>query len=171
MKANVVLRKFFKKHGTKKLAATLGLSAPFLYKWCQPDGGKATGGWNPLARVAALTAATGDGMLLDHLCTEAGGRFVRPAELPALARRCREQILTELNQVLKSEERSKEPEVRSQESEVSPALGKGSRCQPEGFRSPAGGSRCQYRRPGGRCGFPARKLLPSAANQRSRSLS
>jgi len=86
MKANEVLRKFFKKHGTKQLAQTLGLSEPFLYKWCQPDGGKASGGWNPLERVAALTAATGDGALLDHLCEQAGGRIVHnpPAVLALL---------------------------------------------------------------------------------------
>ena len=139
MKANEVLRKFFKKHGTKQLAATLGLSEPFLYKWCQPDGGKATGGWNPLERVAALTAATGDGMLLDHLCEQAGGRFVRADELPELVRQIWEKFKQELDQMLQSPDRRQQADV--------------CQCPAEGSRCSSGSSRCPNRLPGGRCGF------------------
>ncbi len=139
MKANEVLRKFFKKHGTKKLAGTLGLSEPFLYKWCQPDGGKASGGWNPLERVAALTAATGDEALLDHLCEQAGGRFVRSAEMPTLLRRWWTQLKAEMEALLKTEGGK-----RKAEAALEPAGDL--QCQPGGFR-------CRHRLPGGRCGF------------------
>jgi hypothetical protein len=77
MKANEVLRAFFKKHGVKRIADALGLSESFLYKWCQPDGGKATGGWNPLERIVALALATGDVALVQWLCQQVGGYFVR----------------------------------------------------------------------------------------------
>ena len=132
MKANEVLRKFFKKHGTKKLAAALGLSEPFLYKWCQPDGGKGTGGWNPLERVAALTQATGDEALLDWLCQQADGRFVRSAELPPFVRRCWNQMIAEMEGFLKRE-------VRPPKAPVAAAA-------PDA-------ARCRHRLPNGRCGF------------------
>jgi hypothetical protein len=76
MKSNEVLRDVFKKHGTKKIAGGLGLAVSFIYKWCQPDGGKASGGLNPLERIAALIRITGDLRPLHWLCEQFGGYFV-----------------------------------------------------------------------------------------------
>lgn len=142
MKANEVLQRFFKKHGTKHLAQTLKLSEPFLYKWCQPDGGKATGGWNPLARVAALTEATDDDELLDWLCAQRGGRFVRRAELPALARQYENQFLAEVKRFFQSLVKPIRPALRS------------SAERSDGAPNQPGGSRCRFRLAGHRCGFP-----------------
>jgi len=102
MKSNEVLQRFFKKHGTKQLAATLGLSEPFLYKWCQPDGGKATGGWNPIERILVVTLATGDRSLVEFICKQAGGRFVQGEALRSLICQDCEQLITKLEGVMRA---------------------------------------------------------------------
>lgn len=85
MKSDEVLRAFFKKHGVKHLADALDLSEPFLYKWCQPDGGKATGGWNPLEGITAITQASGDVSLVQWLCQQCGGYFApNPTAQPGM---------------------------------------------------------------------------------------
>ena len=76
MKSFELLRDIFKKHGVKKIAPAMGTAVSSLYKWCQPDGGKSAGGWNPLERVASLMRVTGDLRPLHWLCEQFGGYFV-----------------------------------------------------------------------------------------------
>ena len=42
-----------------------------IYKWCEADDGKASGMWNPLVRLARLTALTGDPRPVEWLCRAA----------------------------------------------------------------------------------------------------
>ena len=80
MRSYDVLKKAADVIGVKALAAKLRLSPALVYKWCQeydpkdPDIG---GARNPLDRLAEIVQATGDERVVNWLCHEAGGFFVR----------------------------------------------------------------------------------------------
>ncbi len=84
MKSWEVLKKASDGIGVKALAGALRLSPALVYKWCQessredPD---ASGARNPLDRVAAIMKATADTGVINWLCHEAGGFFVRNPEV------------------------------------------------------------------------------------------
>ena len=138
MKSHEVLRKAIKPVGCKHVAAELKLSPSLIYQWSRDKDGKSAAA-NPLDRVAQLVAVTGDESLLDHLCQQAGGRFVRPEELPALVRRCLLQVKAEVDALLKAEGGKRKDAFN-----------------PAGVcRCPAEGSCYSHRLPGGRCGFRA----------------
>jgi hypothetical protein len=77
MKSVAVLRAVLPKAVVKQVAADLGLHENTLYKWCEPDGGKAAGVLNPLERLAQLLQSTQDVRLVEYVCELAGGHFVR----------------------------------------------------------------------------------------------
>ena len=77
MESHEVLREAFQKTSPKEIAAELGLSLSLVYKWSQPGNGKGSGVDNPLDRVAQLTRLTKNPHLIEWLCHEAGGYFVR----------------------------------------------------------------------------------------------
>jgi len=99
MESHVVLRRAFKKVGCKKVASELGLSVSLIHQWSRVRDGKSEA-LNPLDRVAQLVALTKDERLLDWLCRQAGGRFVRQAEMPPLVRGWVEQITAEWKALL-----------------------------------------------------------------------
>src|ERR1043166_4764473 len=76
MKSNELLRQVCKKKGFKNVASESGLALSCIYKWCEPDGGKASGALNPLERVALLLQITNDPRLAQWVCECAGGYFV-----------------------------------------------------------------------------------------------
>lgn len=77
MESHALLSQCFKKLGVKHCATELGLSAPLLYKWCEPNKGtEDSGAVNPLDRVAQIVRLTGDRAPVDWLCAQAGGVFV-----------------------------------------------------------------------------------------------
>lgn len=79
MKSWEVLRESTEKVGVKAVAARLKLSTALVYKWCQEPGSLepgASGARNPLDRVAAIVATTGDITPLTWLCNAADGFFV-----------------------------------------------------------------------------------------------
>jgi hypothetical protein len=77
MESHELLSQCFKKQGVKHCATELGLSAPLLYKWCEPNKGTDdSGAMNPLDRVAQIVRLTGDRSPIDWLCAQAGGVFV-----------------------------------------------------------------------------------------------
>lgn len=82
-KPNVVCREVFIDNNIKDLAGEMGLSAAFLYKWCQADGGRASGGFNALMRISALTRITKDLRPVKWLCSDAGGYYVHNPEVKA----------------------------------------------------------------------------------------
>lgn len=85
MKSNELLREVLQDYGFKRAASELGLSESCLYKWCEPDGGKASGALNPLERSALLYRLTGDRRLIQWPCSQADGYFTPnppPAPLP-----------------------------------------------------------------------------------------
>lgn len=80
MRSYEVLRDAAEKIGVKALAAELRLSPALVYKWCQessesdPD---SSGARNPLDRLAELVRATGDARVVNWLCHESDGFFVK----------------------------------------------------------------------------------------------
>ncbi|MCO6435688.1 MAG: helix-turn-helix domain-containing protein [Phycisphaerae bacterium] len=80
MRSHEILKRAADRVGVKALAAELRLSPALIYKWCQefdatdPD---ASGARNPLDRLSDLVRLTGDHAVVNWLCHEANGFFVR----------------------------------------------------------------------------------------------
>ena len=77
MQSHEVLREVFEKCSAKQIAADLDLSLSLVYKWSEPPTieGPPTG--NPLERVAALYRCSGDERILQWLCQQAGGFYIK----------------------------------------------------------------------------------------------
>jgi len=85
MDSNQVLRNAIEKVGAKKVAGDMRVSLSLVYKWCQPSAAddstiEPSGARNPLDRVAALLESTGDADVVQWLCEQAEGFFVRDSE-------------------------------------------------------------------------------------------
>lgn len=72
-----VMKKAFEKAGPKEVAAELGLSLSLIYKWAQPNTELGSGSRNPLDRVKKLMELTQEILIIQWLCQQAGGFFVR----------------------------------------------------------------------------------------------
>jgi hypothetical protein len=81
-----VLREAADRIGVKALASRLNLSTALIYKWCQEpakDDPSGSGARNPLDRLKEIVEATDDPRVVNWLCHEAGGFFVKnPAVEP-----------------------------------------------------------------------------------------
>jgi hypothetical protein len=77
MQSHEVLREVFENCSAKQIAADLDLSLSLVYKWAEPPttDGPPTG--NPLERVAALYRCSKDERLLQWLCQQAGGFYIK----------------------------------------------------------------------------------------------
>jgi hypothetical protein len=77
MQSHEVLREVFQKCSAKQIAADLDLSLSLVYKWSEPpaEDGPPTG--NPLERVAALYRCSHDERILQWLCQQAGGFYIK----------------------------------------------------------------------------------------------
>ncbi len=89
MQSYELLREVFKKTSAKQVAADLGLSLSMIYKWAEPtervepmpaEPAVGSGASNPLDRLVALHRCTGDRRLIQWICQQAGGFFVRNPE-------------------------------------------------------------------------------------------
>lgn len=80
MESHELLREVFQKVSPKHAAAELGLSLSMVYKWAEPPD-QQSGAANPLDRVAALVRLSDDPRIVQWLCQNAGGFFIRnPAQ-------------------------------------------------------------------------------------------
>ena len=77
MESYEVIREAFKKSSPKEVAAELGLSLSLVYKWAQPNTELGSGSRNPLDRLNRLREVTGDTGIIQWLCEQANGCFVR----------------------------------------------------------------------------------------------
>jgi hypothetical protein len=77
MESHEVLREAFQQTSPKEIASEMGLSLSLVYKWSQPGDGKGSGVENPLDRVVQLVRLTKNPRLVEWLCQQAGGYFVR----------------------------------------------------------------------------------------------
>lgn len=77
MQSHEVLREVFEKCSPKQISADMDLSLSLVYKWAEPPGADGQPSTNPLERVAALYRCSQDERLLQWLCQQAGGFFIR----------------------------------------------------------------------------------------------
>ena len=77
MQSHEVLREVFEKTSPKEIAASLDLSLSLVYKWAEPPTPEGPPTGNPLERVAALYRSTQDDRILQWLCEQAGGFYIR----------------------------------------------------------------------------------------------
>ena len=95
MKSWEVLREAADRIGVKALAAKLNLSTALVYKWCQESPREepgSSGARNPLDRLKEIYDATEDDHVVNWICHEAGGFYVKnPTVKPGAAE---ENLLT-----------------------------------------------------------------------------
>lgn len=83
MQSHEILREAIDKVGVKAMAAHLKLSPALVYKWCEPadpTDPDASGARNPLDRLRDIVVLTKHVPLVNWLCHEADGFFVRNAD-------------------------------------------------------------------------------------------
>jgi len=76
MQSHELLREVFQRANPKEAAAELGLSLSMIYKWTEPPEQK-SGAANPLDRVYVLYKTTKDPRIVQWLCEQAGGFFIK----------------------------------------------------------------------------------------------
>jgi hypothetical protein len=77
MQSHEVLREVFEKCSAKQIAADLDLSLSLVYKWAEPPSSDGPPTGNPLERVAALYRCSKDERILQWLCQQAGGFYIK----------------------------------------------------------------------------------------------
>lgn len=84
MESHEILRDAFEKTSPKEIASQLGISLSLVYKWSQPpeEEGQGSGSRNPLDRTTELIRLTRDIRIIQWLCHQCGGFFVRNPKSP-----------------------------------------------------------------------------------------
>ena len=80
MKSHQIIKESCKKRGIKSVASEIGVSSSLMYKWSQPYDGTGSGSKNPLDRIVELINAVQDPSLIEWICEQSGGYFVRDPE-------------------------------------------------------------------------------------------
>jgi transposase-like protein len=76
MESEQVLREAIKGTTVKEVAHQLGVSAPLVYKWCEPKGENASGTDNPLDRLLRFCEVTGSEKPIQWLCEQVNAFYV-----------------------------------------------------------------------------------------------
>ena len=97
MESHEVVRQALDKISPKEVAAEMGVSLSLVYKWAQPDDNQGSGTANPLDRVLQLYSLTKDDHLVQWLCSQAAGVFVKNP--PST---CRREIVQQFADLLSS---------------------------------------------------------------------
>ncbi len=77
MESNEVLKQALRKTSPKAVAAELGVSLSLVYKWTEPAAGDGSGSRNPLDRLQKVIELSGDTGIVEWICQQNGGHFVR----------------------------------------------------------------------------------------------
>ncbi|MGB0991918.1 MAG: hypothetical protein ACPG32_05560 [Akkermansiaceae bacterium] len=80
MKSHEVLKTAFDKSSPKLIASELGVSLSLVYKWAQEQSESGSGSRNPLDRVMEIHEHTEHMGIIEWLCEQCGGYFVRNPE-------------------------------------------------------------------------------------------
>lgn len=76
MKSHSLLKKTLKVVSAKGIARAMNLSVSTIYKWAEPRT-RGSGIRNPLDRVVLLHKITGDKRVINWICSEADGYFIK----------------------------------------------------------------------------------------------
>ena len=77
MESHEVLKEALEKTSPKAVAAELGVSLSLVYKWAQEQSSTGSGSRNPLDRIVEIVRLTEDKRIVEWLCAQSGGYFVR----------------------------------------------------------------------------------------------
>lgn len=81
MDSHNVLRQALQKTSPKAVAADLGVSLSLVYKWTEKPNDDGTGSKNPLDRLLQIIQLSGDTGIVEWLCREQSGSFVRDPDV------------------------------------------------------------------------------------------
>ena len=76
MKSHILLRKILKTPSAKEIARAMNLSVSTIYKWTECRA-RSSGIRTPLDRVVLLHRVTGDKSVINWICSEADGYFIK----------------------------------------------------------------------------------------------
>jgi hypothetical protein len=77
MESHEVLRNAFAKTSPKAVASDLGISLSLVYKWAEKQSEDGSGSRNPLDRLIKIIELSEDLRIVEWLCQQTGGYFVR----------------------------------------------------------------------------------------------
>ncbi|MGJ8725981.1 MAG: phage regulatory CII family protein [Roseibacillus sp.] len=77
MESHEVLKEAFEETSPKAVAAELGVSLSLVYKWAQEQSSTGSGSRNPLDRILEIVRLTEDPRIVEWICAQSGGYFVR----------------------------------------------------------------------------------------------
>ncbi|HUJ09792.1 MAG TPA: phage regulatory CII family protein [Verrucomicrobiae bacterium] len=83
MKSHELLRETFRTHNPKQIAEEIGVSVSMVYKWAEPPE-QGSGTTNPLDRIASLIRAAQDVRLVEWICMQADGFFIKNPKIRRL---------------------------------------------------------------------------------------
>ena len=81
MESHEVLRLALRKTTPKAVAAELGVSLSLVYKWAEKPSETGSGSRNPLDRLMEIIELSGDAGIIEWLCRNNGGYFVRDPDV------------------------------------------------------------------------------------------
>ena len=77
MQSHEVLKEAFEKSSPKAIASDLGVSLSLVYKWAQDQSDSGSGSRNPLDRIMEIYRHTEHIEMIEWLCEQSGGYFVK----------------------------------------------------------------------------------------------
>lgn len=83
MESHELLKRAFRKTSPKAIASDLGISLSLVYKWAEKPTDDGSGSRNPIDRLLQIIELTEDTEIVEWLCRQQGGTFVRDPELKA----------------------------------------------------------------------------------------
>lgn len=81
MESHEVLRQALRKTSPKAVASDLGVSLSLVYKWAEKPSDDGSGSRNPLDRLLQIIELSGDTGIIEWLCRQQGGHFVKNPEV------------------------------------------------------------------------------------------
>jgi hypothetical protein len=81
MESHEVLRRALRKTSPKAVASDLGISLSLVYKWAEKPTDDGSGSKNPLDRLLQIIELSGDTGIVEWLCRQQGGHFVKDPDV------------------------------------------------------------------------------------------
>jgi hypothetical protein len=81
MESHEVLRRALRKTSPKAVASDLGISLSLVYKWAEKPAEENSGSKNPLDRLRQIIELSGDTGIVEWLCRQQGGHFVKDPDV------------------------------------------------------------------------------------------